>query len=243
MMWEHRQITELVFDKQLEENEMKANREAIKNRHSVRQYKDIPIPERLKNLLDDEIRSCNEESGLHMQLITDDPECFDSLLAHYGNFSNVKNYIAVVGPKSLPDLEELGGYYGQRVVIQAQRNGLNTCWVAGTYRRGKCKADQEKGEKILCVIAIGYGENQGVRHKSKPLEKLCDVAEEDMPVWFKNGVKAAMMAPTAMNQQRFHISLKGEEAVITAGIGPMTKIDLGIVKYNFEAASGYKFRK
>ena len=143
-------------------------KEAIKARHSVRQYKNIPIPEDLKKRLDDLISECNEESGLHIQLVTDDPECFDSFLAH-------------------------------------------------------------------------YGENQGSKHKSKPLAKLCDVAEEDMPVWFKNGVKAAMMAPTAMNQQRFHISLEGEDAVITAGIGPMTKIDLGIVKYNFEAASGYTF--
>lgn len=216
-------------------------KEAIKARHSVRQYKNIPIPEDLKKRLDDLISECNEESGLHIQLVTDDPECFDSFLAHYGDFKSVKNYIAIVGPKNLQDFEELGGYYGQKLVIEAQRMGLNTCWVAGTYRRGKCKADKAVGEKIICVIAIGYGENQGSKHKSKPLAKLCDVAEEDMPVWFKNGVKAAMMAPTAMNQQRFHISLEGEDAVITAGIGPMTKIDLGIVKYNFEAASGYTF--
>jgi hypothetical protein len=55
-------------------------------------------------------------------------------------------------------------------------------------------------------------------------------------------MKAAMMAPTAMNQQKFLISLDGEEPVITAGRGPMAKIDLGIVKYNFEAASGHKCR-
>ena len=175
-----------------------------------------------------------------MQLIVEDPECFDTLLAHYGMFKNVKNYIAVAGPKALPDLEEKGGYYGQKVVIAAQRVGLNTCWVAGTYKRGKCKAALEEGEKIICVIAIGYGENAGTKHRSKPLAKVCSVPYEEMPVWFKNGVKAAMMAPTAMNQQKFMISMKDGEPVITAGAGPMTKIDLGIVKYNFEAVSGHK---
>lgn len=217
-------------------------KEAIKARHSVRQYKDEPISEELTAELTDLIESCNEESGLHMQLITDDPECFDMFLAHYGKFKNVKNYIAVVGPKSMPDLEEKGGYYGQKVVLEAQRRGLNTCWVGGTYGRGKCRADKETSEKIVCVIAIGYGETDGVKHKSKPLGKLCNVPEADMPVWFKNGVKAAMMAPTALNQQKFLISLDGEEPVITAGRGPMAKIDLGIVKYNFEAASGHKCR-
>lgn len=215
-------------------------KEAIKSRHSVRYYKDEPISEETKAQLEALIAACNEESGLHMQLIVEDPECFDTLLAHYGMFKNVKNYIAVAGPKALPDLEEKGGYYGQKVVIAAQRMGLNTCWVAGTYKRGKCKAALEEGEKIICVIAIGYGENAGTKHRSKPLAKVCSVPYEEMPVWFKNGVKAAMMAPTAVNQQKFMISMKDGEPVITAGAGPMTKIDLGIVKYNFEAVSGHK---
>lgn len=215
-------------------------REAIKSRHSVRKYKDIPIPEELVEKLNLLIDACNAESGLHIQLITEDPECFDTLFAHYGMFSNANNYLALVGPKSLPRLEELCGYYGQQIVIAAQMMGLNTCWVAGTYSRSKCKADQQEGEKIVCVIAIGYGETQGVKHKSKPVSRICNVPEAEMPVWFKNGVKAAMMAPTAMNQQKFMITLDGDKAVITAGRGPMTKIDLGIVRYNFEAVSGHK---
>ena len=215
-------------------------REAVKARHSVRFYRDEPIPDELREELESLIRECNDESGLHMQLIVNDPECFDTLLAHYGMFKNVKNYIAVVGPKSMGDLDVKGGYYGQKVVLAAQMMGLNTCWVAGTYKRGKCKAEVVDNEKIVCVIAIGFGENQGTKHKSKPLAKICDVPEEEMPVWFRNGVKAAMMAPTAMNQQKFSITLKGDEPVITAGRGPMTGIDLGIVKYNFEAVSGHK---
>ena len=217
-------------------------REAISRRHSVRQYKPDPIPEDMIMALNGLIGICNGESGLSMQLITEDPECFDSLLAHYGRFRNVRNYIALVGRKDLENLEEKCGYYGQKVVLEAQRMGLNTCWVAGTYSRGKCRADKEAGEKIVCVIAIGFGENEGKKHRSRPLSKLCTVAEEDMPSWFRTGVKAAMMAPTAVNQQKFLISLEGEEPVITAVRGGLAKLDLGIVKYNFEAASGHKCR-
>ena len=217
-------------------------REAIKTRHSVRQYKPEPISETHKEQLEEVIRACNEESGLNMQLILDDPECFDTLLGHYGKFENAVNYVAVVGPKLLPNLEETGGYYGQKVVLKAQMMGLNTCWVAGTYGRGKCKAARDQDEMLICVIAIGYGQNEGTKHKSKPVSRLCSVPVADMPVWFKNGVKAAMMAPTAMNQQKFSISLQNGEPVITAGIGPLTKVDLGIVKYNFEAVSGHACR-
>ncbi len=217
-------------------------REAIRARHSVRKYLDMPITGEMKEKLETLIRECNEESGLHIQLVLNDAECFRTLLAHYGWFENVNNYVAIVGSKELPDLEEKGGYYGQKIVLAAQQEGLNTCWVAGTYKKGKCRAEKAADEKIICVIAIGYGENQGTKHKSKPLAKLCSVKEEDMPGWFRNGVKGAMMAPTAMNQQKFTISLENGEAVITAGRGPMTKIDLGIVKYNFEAASGHTCR-
>lgn len=216
--------------------------EAIKNRHSVRQYKDMPIDgvlvSRLKEIIDD----CNRESGLNIQLVLDEPECFDTLLAHYGKFRNAKNYVAIVGKRNLPDLAERGGYYGQRIVLEAQMMGLNTCWVAGTYKKGKCKAVIGAGDRIVCVIAIGYGVNEGTQHKSKPIEKICAVKEEDMPSWFKDGLVAALMAPTALNQQKFHVALEGGEAVITAGKGPLVKLDLGIVKYNFEAASGHKCR-
>ena len=217
-------------------------REAIKERHSVRKYKDIPIEAEKRDKLVELIKQANADSGLNMQLVCDDPECFDTFLAHYGKFSNAKNYIAIVGKKSLDNLEELGGYYGQKIVLEAQTMGLNTCWVGGTYGKGKCKADAASGEKIVCVIAIGYGEDDGVKHKSKPIEKICSVDKDNMPTWFKNGMVAALMAPTALNQQKFYVSLDGDEVTITAKKGPFTKVDLGIVKYNFEVGSGHKVK-
>lgn len=215
-------------------------KEAIRERHSVRQYKDVAIKAEDKERLEAVIKECNAESGLHLQLICDEPECFDTLFAHYGKFTNAKNYIAIVGPKSKDDLDELGGYYGERLVLEAQMIGLNTCWVAGSYGKGKCKAEVAEGEKLVCVISIGYGEKTGHAHRSKPEDKLCNVPESARPDWFKEGLEAALLAPTAINQQRFLVSLEGDTPVITAKLGPMTKIDLGIVKYNFEAASGHK---
>ena len=117
-------------------------KEAIKERHSVRQYKDLPVKSEDKEKLAALIKECNAESGLNIQLVTDDPECFDTFLAHYGKFKNAKNYIAMIGSKSIDKLDEKCGYYGQKLVLVAQTLGLNTCWVAGTYGKGKCKAEQ-----------------------------------------------------------------------------------------------------
>ena len=212
--------------------------EALNERHSVRQFKDIPIEaekvEKLKGL----IAAANEESGLNFKLITDEPKAFDVFLAHYGKFKNAVNYIALVGDKNIADLDEKCGYYGEKIVLEAQTMGLNTCWVAGTYSKKKSGISLNAGEKIVCVIAIGYGENQGVEHKSKPTEKLVKADLNAAPDWFKAGVDAALKAPTALNQQKFVITLEGDEAKITTKGGAMTKLDLGIVKYNFEVASG-----
>lgn len=208
----------------------------IEARHSVRQYKADPIEPEKRAVLDELCTKINSESGLNIQIIYDEPKCFKTFLAHYGMFTGVANYISIVGPKNA-DLDEKSGYYGQMLVLKAQEIGLNTCWVALTH--GKSKAVVNKGEKEAIIISLGYGENQGNVHKNKNLDKLAKTGEDD-PDWYKAGVRAALLAPTAVNQQKFYIERVGEQAKITAPRGNLTKLDLGIVKYNFEFASGHK---
>ena len=210
--------------------------DAIQKRHSVRRYTGQNIEGDVLAALQAEVKECNHESGLNIQLITNDPETFNNFLAKYGKFSGVKHYLAIVGEKS-PSLEEKAGYYGERIVLKAQQLGLNTCWVALTFSKRKCAAVINKGEKLVCVISIGYGETQGVARKSKPLESLCKT-DGDMPGWFRSGMEAALLAPTAVNQQKFFFTLSGStvKAVVTGGI--YSKLDLGIVKYHFEAGAG-----
>ncbi|MBQ6703619.1 MAG: nitroreductase [Clostridia bacterium] len=211
--------------------------QAIRERHSVRSYLSDPIPEASAAALNDEIARCNAISGLSIQLITNESDAFKGFLAHYGMLSGVRNYIALVGPKG-PKLDELCGYYGERIVLLAQSLGLNTCWVAGTYSRRKCRAKVEKGQKLVCVIAIGKGKTKGVQSKSKPFNAVCK-AEGEMPGWFRAGVECALLAPTAINQQAFSFELIGSNAVLAkAGVGPCANIDLGIVKLHFELGAG-----
>ena len=211
--------------------------EAMVRRHSVRQYLDRPIPSDVRERLQREIDDCNREGGLHLQLICDEPAAFSGVMAHYGKFSGVQNYIAVAGKKA-PDLEERGGYYGERLVLLAQQLGLNTCWVALTFSKRKARFTLEDGEKLVLVIALGYGATQGAPHSSKPMSRLTR-CPDPMPDWFRRGAEYAMLAPTAMNQQKFLLELTGENAVrATAQRGPYARLDLGIVKYHFEQAAG-----
>lgn len=210
--------------------------EVMKARHSVRQYSEKKIESGTRETLAALVSECNRESGLNIQIIFDEPKCFDSMMAHYGKFSGVENYIALVGKKDAA-LDEKAGYYGEKLVLKAQELGLNTCWVAMTH--GKSTAKIEKGEKLACIIALGYGTTQGVTHKSKPVEQLCN-GTPDMPDWFSKGMEAALLAPTAMNQQKFYITFENEKVSARAGKGFYTKMDLGIVKYHFEAVTGRK---
>lgn len=213
------------------------NFEIMQQRHSVRQYTDKPIERQTRFTLDELVKEINFESGLNIQIIYDDPKCFNSFMAHYGKFTGVSNYIALVGKRS-SNLSETLGYYGEKIVLKAQELGLNTCWVAMTH--GKSKAVINKGEKSVCLISLGYGVTQGTPHKSKPLRELCNYSD-NMPQWFVQGMDAALLAPTAMNQQKFHIELLPDENVrITCNNGFYTKLDMGIVKYHFETISGKK---
>ena len=213
--------------------------EAIDARHSVRAYKDMPIPQETRDQLDAFVSGCNEESGLNITVRYDDPDGFDSKLAHYGSFSNVKNYIILKGSKRV-DFDFECGYFGEKIVLYAQQLGLNTCWTALTFNKKKVKELVPGGEKLCMVIALGYGETQGTPHKSKSLYDVIDV-KGGMPEWFVAGVESALKAPTAVNQQKFCFMLENDEpSVKVRGIGTFTKVDLGIAAYHFEAAAGKK---
>ena len=211
--------------------------EAMQRRHSVRQYADRPIPSAIRQQLQREIDACNREGDLHLQLICDEPGAFSGVMAHYGKFSGVQNYIVVAGKKS-PDLDERAGYYGERVVLLAQQLGLNSCWVALTFSRRRARFTLDEGEKLVVVISLGYGVTQGAPHRGKSLPQLVRCTGP-MPDWFRRGAEYAMLAPTARNQQRFLLELTGENTVRAAAPhAPYARLDLGIVKYHFEQAAG-----
>ena len=217
--------------------------EAIEARHSVRAYKDQPLSEEIVKVLEDEIVKLNHEGQLHIQLICNEPKAFQGTLAKYGKFRNANNYIVMAGKKA-DDLDERIGYYGEHLVLLAQTLGLNTCWVGLSYSKVPGTYVLEEGEKIACYIAIGYGETQGVGHKIKTVEQVSN-ATDLTPSWFKKGVEAALLAPTAVNQQKFSFEYVGmsngrHQVRAKKGLSMIgyTQMDLGIAKYHFEVGAG-----
>ncbi len=218
-------------------------KEAIEARHSVRAYKEQPLTEETVKVLVDKITELNQEGRLHMQLVLNEPKAFQGTIAKYGKFRNANNYIVMAGKKT-DDLDERVGYYGEQLVLLAQTLGLNTCWVGLSYSKVPGTYELGEDEKIACYIAIGYGETQGVSHKIKTVEQVSN-ASDITPSWFKKGVEAALLAPTAVNQQKFsfeHVGVKNNRHQIRAKKGfsmiGYTKMDLGIARYHFEIGAG-----
>lgn len=213
-------------------------REAIFERHSVRNYMDKKIEEDKIHLIKEKIAQLNSAGNLHMQLIEDAGNTYDKLLNRVMGLGSAPSVIACAGDDSC-DLDERVGYYGEQLVLYLQQLGLNTCW-AGTFNRKSIGAEIGENERLVISIAVGYGKNQGKAHKSKTVEQVTD-GKQDRPEWFNNGVQMALLAPTAINQQKFVIRLNEDDTVelIDKG-GPFSQVDVGIVKCHFEIGAERK---
>ena len=108
--------------------------------------------------------------------------------------------------------------------------------MALTFKKVPEAFEIAKDEKFVMVIAIGYGKTQGTAHHSKSLGEFYE-ADSNPPKWFMDGVHAASLAPTAVNQQKFRFIYQNGKVSAKAGIGIHSDTDLGIVKYHFEAGA------
>ena len=239
--------------------------EAIEARHSVRRYLHKPLTQDIVDKLQAKIDECNSIGHLHIQLVTNETKAFTGVFA-YGKFSGVENYLVMAGAKD-DSLDERIGYYGEQLVLLAQQLGMNTCWAGLSYRKVNGAYTLDKDEKTACMIALGYGETQGVAHKSKAVSQVSNLrsserrlclhgvsrvateedkvnADEQTPSWFLKGVQAALLAPTAINQQKFsfHYLTDGGRHLVRADKGfsliGYTHMDLGIAKLHFEIGAG-----
>lgn len=208
----------------------------IRARHSVRSYRDEPIDSETLAALRQIAGECARQSGLDIQIVTGNPEVFQ-LVARAGFVRGADAHIAFVTDGRMQD--EAVGYWGQRLVLAAQEMGLNTCWVAFIARK-KSHARVPVGKTLRIGIAIGYGQTQGSPRSTKTVAQLGTVECDETPEWFALAMEAAQLAPTAMNNQHFRITLRADGRTVSAQAtknGAWDAVDLGIVKRNFEEAA------
>lgn len=239
--------------------------ETIRERHSVREYDGKPLSRAEFDALGAVVEECARESGLDIQLVGDNPEVFN-VIARFVLIRGCRTHVAFVvddakagdatsGANAATNgateadcvemrgarrtaVDEAIGYSGQKIVLAAQNMGLNTCWCALCSRK-KSRAVVAPGKKIRLIIAVGHGKTQGFSRKTKSVEALSSVECAKTPAWFAAAMEAAQLAPTAMNNQNFKITLlsDGKTVRIDAPKSGLNVIDEGIVRCNFEIAA------
>lgn len=210
--------------------------EAINVRHTVRRYDGRPLEGGTLAELQDLIRRLNAEGHLHMQLVNGRADAFAPFTIHYGKWTGVTNYVALVG-KDAADLDERCGYYGEQIVLWAVARGLRTGWLDTKYESVPDGLSIPAGERLVLCFAIGFSEDAGRPHKLKSAEQLSTV-EGPVPDWFEKGMACAVLAPSAGNQMLFRIHWDGSRLSMTSAPGFLEKVDMGIAKYHFEIGSG-----
>lgn len=218
--------------------------EAIGQRHSVRRYHPEPLPALAREKIIKATELLNRLEDIEFTLVENEPEAFSGLLA-YGSFSGVTNYIVITAPKG-HDADIKGGCRGELLVLYARTLGLDTCWAGLSYRRSSPLFPKpEKGRRILACIAIGRGIDHGHPHRIKSPGQVSNISA-DTPEWFDAGVKAALLAPTAVNQQRFRFTyiapetpggLPAVRARALFSLAGYTRVDLGIAMLHFKLCS------
>jgi len=206
----------------------------------VREYDGKPLSWAEFDALGAVVEECARECGLDIQLVGDNPEVFN-VIARFGLIRGCRTHVAFVvddGKARGVAADEAIGYWGQKIVLAAQDMGLNTCWCVLCSRR-KSRAVVAPGKKIRLIIAVGHGKTQGFTRKTKSVEALSSVECAKAPAWFAAAMEAAQLAPTAMNNQNFKITLlsDGKTVRIDAPQSGLNVIDEGIVRCNFEIAA------
>ena len=211
-------------------------KDAIPQRHMVRKYLSKPILAETVTLLNTRIADHNARYGLNLKLVTGNSDGIGGM-AKLLLTKSVYNYIVLAGQDCV-DLDEKLGYCGADLILYAQTLGLNTWWCGGMFNgKGALKHLESANVCVNGVIAIGYGQTQGVPHKSKTSDEISKY-DGETPQWFKDGVEALLCAPTALNKHPYMVTGRGNNVTITAGNGHFSGIDLGIGKYFFEVGAG-----
>lgn len=208
--------------------------EAIHARHVVRKYLDKPLPVDVVKLLDERIAENNRRHGISMKLVVNDGKAVPAFFRLLFHAKGVNNYLILSGADT-PDTDRMLGYAGIDVMLYAQTLGLNTWWSA-SFSRSHVKKSAD-GTRISGIIAIGYGDGQGVPHKSKTIDEVSRY-EGDMPEWFVAGVKSALLAPTALNRQAFMLVGEGHDVSLSYRRDKWSETNIGIIKYCFEVGAG-----
>ncbi len=227
--------------------------QAIEVRCSRRKYDARKLEPEICETLSRLAMQYAQEGNLRIAFVEDASRSFDSMKKSYGMFSGVRSVWALWTERGDEHGKEKAGYYGEKLVLDATRMGLGTCWIGGTFDRSDALYDIGGDHEIIAVISVGYVSEKkslkeklisgAVSRKTKAIEQLSET-DGELPQWFLNGMWALQKAPTARNSQKVHVKMK--QGVVSAHVPDdyvFDLVDLGICKLHFELGAAGRFEQ
>lgn len=229
--------------------------QAIEDRESRRKFKSRPLPQEQIDML--KTRGDKIEEICPAVKIEIKSEGFErvskNIFGLYGLISGAWSYGVVIADSSRNNYQEQAGYGGEILVLTATAAGIDSCWIGGFYDRKALKKeiDLKAGQEIMAVIALGQAKAKTTisekvvklvsgSKKRKELDELClPEFEEEWPEWIKTAIKAARLAPSAVNRQPWRFKVEDDSLVLLAstgeskgGVSPL--LDCGIALAHLE---------
>lgn len=236
--------------------------DAIDVRVATRRFDPAPLDDAVRARISSMLDAVGTASGIHLELLAGFEDVFRDANAS-GHLSNSRDVIAVSAPEG-DDWDEKAGYYAERVVLGLTLLGLGTCWVAGSWNReaverhrharpddvlraGVIVGNVPASEAYLTTPFDELTARQRDHRGSKTWEQTTPEMSEDerqaAPSWFRDGVEAALKAPSALNRQPVLFRYEAGDGTAIATIDPLAAdsfavLDLGIAKLHFRIGAG-----
>lgn len=232
--------------------------EVLPTRHSRRTYLEQPVDAGALGAMERCVAALAPISdGVRLVVVRRlKVDIFKGVVGGYGKVTGASSALIFIGAGGAFGVDQRIGYLGEAMVLEAARLGLDTCWVGGFFDAGRTAAqvDLAEGERIYAVSPLGLVPDEKTAQekmmsaivrsrKRKPLEVIAPEAGPDTwPFWALEGLKAAQVAPSAVNRQPWRFSMQEgvvyvtpDRAVDTSKIS--RRLDCGIAMLHFELAA------
>ncbi len=148
-------------------------KEVIKKRRSIRNYSEQNISDKtLSNILSKKVKSPFKTNVLLKHLPVDPNASKGEKIGTYGFVKGHKGYIVGVSEDSMNGYVDLG-YVFEKTILDLTKEGLGTCWMAGTFDKKKLLTNftLKHNQKIPAITPIGY-KAEKLRTFDKILKKV-----------------------------------------------------------------------
>ncbi len=213
---------------------------ATGQRFSMRAYGGAPDEEELCAL--QKTAEFLSNSAVRIE-IKQNENTFKPMLLGSGKIKGTNCYAAII-KKDGDDAR--CGYIGEGLILESTALGLGTCWLGVSYKKSSVNRTVQlaKGEKLVCIIAIGKPGESYVGRARKSLSELTELSQQqlvDLPEWQQYALSCARLAPSAVNAQpwRFWVE-EGQLGIEKVGNNfGFAAIDQGIAMLHMELGASH----